>query len=81
MNNTKVKEIIKFSLYKNIQNKWFILFNSLTLISLIVLLNWGTITNFFNIKEELHEVFKKFLFKQDINIDECPDVYLLENEE
>ena len=37
--------------------------------------------NFYNIKEELYEVFKKFLFKQDINIDECPDVYLLENEE
>ena len=37
--------------------------------------------NFYNIKEELFEVIKNFLFKQDINIQECPDVYILENEE
>ena len=37
--------------------------------------------SFYSVKEELYEVFKNFLFKQDINIDECPDVYLLENEE
>lgn len=37
--------------------------------------------SFYSVKEELYEVFKKFLFKQDINIDECPDVYLLENED
>lgn len=37
--------------------------------------------NFSNVKEELFEVIKKFLFKQDINIEECPDVYILENEE
>ena len=36
--------------------------------------------SFYSVKEELYEVFKNFLFKQDINIDECPDVYLLENE-
>lgn len=37
--------------------------------------------NFFNVKKELYDVINKFIFKQDINIDECPDVYLLENEE
>lgn len=37
--------------------------------------------NFSNVKEEIFEVIKKFIFKQDINIEECPDVYILENEE
>ena len=37
--------------------------------------------NFSNVKEELFEVIKKIIFKQDINIEECPDVYILENEE
>lgn len=48
MNRTKLKEIIKFSLNKNIQNKWFILFNAITLISVIVMLNWSSIANLFN---------------------------------
>jgi len=56
MNNTKVTEIIKFSFYKNIQNKWFILFNTLTLISLIVMLNWGTISNLFKVNKD-NEIF------------------------
>lgn len=47
MNNQKTNEIIKFSIYKNIQNKWFLIFNIISLISAIFILNWGTITNFF----------------------------------
>ncbi len=52
MNHYKVKEIIKFSFFKNLQNKWFILFNVLTLISMIVILNWSTISNLFKAKED-----------------------------
>lgn len=37
--------------------------------------------NFSNIKDELFLTIKDFIFKQDINIQECPDVYILENEE
>ena len=43
MNNNKVKEIIKFSFIKNIQNKWFIIFNILTLISIVLMVNWGSL--------------------------------------
>ena len=53
MNNNKVKEIIKFSFIKNIQNKWFIIFNILTLISIVLMVNWGSITNLFKPKDEL----------------------------
>lgn len=52
MNNTKVKEIIKFSLYKNIQNKWFIIFNIITLISVIVMFNWSSFTSLFKSETE-----------------------------
>lgn len=51
MNNFKVREIIKFSFYKSIQNKWFIIFNVLTLVSIIVVLNWGNIKNIFNLDQ------------------------------
>lgn len=47
MNSRKVKEIIKFSFYKNIQNKWFIIFNIITLISIIFALNFGAISSVF----------------------------------
>lgn len=47
MNKVKVKEIIKFSLYKNIQNKWFIIFNLITLISIVAMLNWSSISKLF----------------------------------
>ena len=52
MNNFKVKEIIKFSFYKSIQNKWFVIFNALTLIGMVLILNWGNIANLFEIGEE-----------------------------
>ena len=38
-------------------------------------------TNYFEIKDELLNVINKFIFKSDINIEECPDIYILENEE
>ena len=52
MNNTKVKEIIKFSFYKNIQNKWFIIFNIITLLSIIIMLNWASISSLFKSEDE-----------------------------
>ncbi len=45
MNYTKVKEIIKFSLYRDIQNKWFIIFNVITLISVILIMNLNNISS------------------------------------
>lgn len=52
MNNFKVKEIIKFSFYKSIQNKWFVIFNVITLVSIVLILNWGSIGNLFKTVEE-----------------------------
>lgn len=52
MNNFKVKEIVKFSFYKSIQNKWFVIFNAITLISIVLILNWGSIENLFKSGEE-----------------------------
>ncbi|MBR4111189.1 MAG: CPBP family intramembrane metalloprotease [Clostridia bacterium] len=52
MNNFKVKEMVKFSFYKSIQNKWFVIFNAITLISIVLILNWGSIGNLFKIGEE-----------------------------
>lgn len=52
MNNTKVKEIIKFSFYKSIKNKWFIVFNLITLLTTVLVINWNNISNIFKIDEE-----------------------------
>lgn len=51
MNSTKVKEIIKFSFYTNIQNKWFIFFNIMSLIGAILIMNWGAISGMFKTDE------------------------------
>ena len=52
MNSKKIKEIILFSFCKNIQNKWFVIFNIITLISIVLTLNWENITSIINIKNE-----------------------------
>ena len=57
MNSVKTKEIIKFSLYKNIQNKWFIIFNVITLLSLIIMTNWSSLSSLFETNEEV-DIFK-----------------------
>lgn len=57
MNKTKTKEIIKFSLYKNIQNKWFIIFNLITLASIVIMMNWSSISSVFKTDSEI-EIFK-----------------------
>lgn len=38
-------------------------------------------TNYKQIKYELLEVINKFIFKSDMNLEECPDLYILENDE
>lgn len=53
MNKTKVKEIIKFSFFKYFQNKWFVLFNIITLISIVVSLNFGNITKLLQIEDKV----------------------------
>lgn len=47
MNRNKLKEMIQFSFYKNIQNKWFVIFNLISLISAILMLNWSSLSSFF----------------------------------
>lgn len=56
MNSKKVKEIIKFSLYKDIQNKWFIIFNIITFLGVILAINWGTFLDFINFNDK--DIFK-----------------------
>lgn len=58
MNNTKVKEMIKFSFYKNIQNKWFIIFNVITLLSIIIMLNWSFVTSLFSKETDEQKIFE-----------------------
>lgn len=48
MNHKKIKEIIKFSFYKDIQNKWFIIFNVITLVSMIIFMNFSHISSIFD---------------------------------
>lgn len=50
MNNKKIREIIKFNIQKNIQNKWFIIFNIITLIVMIFSMNTENIKNFLESK-------------------------------
>ena len=38
-------------------------------------------TNLLEIKEELLNAINKFIFKSEMKIEECPDLYILENEE
>ena len=51
MNSQKAREIIKFSIYKNIQNKWFLAFNIISLIIAVLILNWNSITTLFKPEE------------------------------
>ena len=46
MNTRKVKEIIKFNVEKNIQNKWFVILNVVMFIGVLVAINWQNISNF-----------------------------------
>lgn len=52
MNNSKVKEIIKFSFFKYFQNKWFIFFNIISLVSILISLNWNSFSSIFKFLEK-----------------------------
>ena len=47
MKNNKVKNLIKYTVEKNIKNKWFIVLNIVFLIVSIVTLNFNTVKNIF----------------------------------
>lgn len=47
MKNNKVKNLIKYTVEKNIKNKWFIVLNIVFLIVSIVALNFNTVKNIF----------------------------------
>jgi ABC-2 type transport system permease protein len=46
MNTRKVKEIVKFDVERNIQNKWFVLLNVVMLIGILIGTNWSNISKF-----------------------------------
>ena len=46
MNTRKIKEIIKFDVERNIQNKWFVILNVLAFIFIILATNWSHISKF-----------------------------------
>lgn len=57
MNNRKIKEIFKYSTSKYFTNKWFILFNILSLICVIVSINYASISSIFNFeKDDIYEI-------------------------
>ena len=50
MNKQKIKEIVKFYIQKNIQNKWFILVNILILLSVLIATNGNNIKSYLESK-------------------------------
>lgn len=46
MNKQKIKEIVKFSIKQNIQNKWFVVFNVLLLVLVVLFSNASNIREF-----------------------------------
>lgn len=46
MNIRKVKEIIKFDVEKDIQNKWFVILNVLAFIGILIATNWSNISKY-----------------------------------
>ena len=77
MNKTKVNEIINFSFRKYFQNKWFIIFNIISLLSLVLTINWGNISEIFNINKDNYTI--EVVDYQNCFFDDLSK--LLENEE
>ena len=50
MNKQKIKEIVKFYIQKNIQNKWFILVNILIFLSVLIATNGNNIKSYLESK-------------------------------
>ena len=51
MNKTKVKEIIGFSFFQYFKNKWFIIFNIVSLLTMVISMNWSNISNYLSLDE------------------------------
>lgn len=63
MNRRKIKEIVKFDLEKNTQNKWFVILNIVILIAVLFA------TNMDNIKEFLSAHDMNFMEMEDVTIE------------
>lgn len=63
MNKRKIKEIVKFDLEKNIQNKWFVILNIVVLIAVLIS------TNINNIKDFLSAHDMNFMEMEDVTIE------------
>lgn len=46
MNTRKIKEIVKFNVEKDIQNKWFIILNIVVFIGILIATNWSNISKY-----------------------------------
>lgn len=82
MNSRKVKEIIKFSIQKNIQNKWFIIFNVITLLIIIATTNIENI-KFFLESRNIHlfdeNICVEILDKNNLATDKIIEAFENEN--
>ena len=72
MNKQKVKEIVKYSLRKKIQNKWFVIFNCLLFLITVITLNAENIGVFLE-ERDIN------LFEDEIKIEYIDNENLLEN--
>lgn len=72
MNNQKVKEIVKFSIKQNIQNKWFVIFNILIFALIVIMANASNINKFL-------ENNNVNLFNDDITIEYIDNDNILED--
>lgn len=82
MNSRKVKEIVKFSIQKNIQNKWFIIFNVITLLIIIATTNIENI-KFFLESRNIHlfdeNICVEILDKNNLATDKIIEAFENEN--
>ena len=69
MNNAKIKEIVKFSFTKYFQNKWFVIFNILSLLAIVISLNWGNVSSLINFDGNKDEFEIEVLDQQNIIFD------------
>ena len=89
MNTRKVKEIIKFNVEKDIQNKWFVILNVVMFIGILVAINWQNISNFLksndiniagNQKTIIQVIDKDDIFYNDF-LNECDSIENIKVEE
>ena len=69
MNKSKVKEIINFSFFQYFKNKWFVIFNVISLLTMVFSLNWSNISSFFSLDEGKDSYEIKVLDKDNLIYD------------